>query len=70
MFHSFHFLSLQDNTTWDIVSDIEKLREHLGIDQWVVFGGSWGATLSLAYSETHPDRVKALILRGIFTIRR
>lgn len=61
---------LKDNTTWHLVSDIEKLREHLSIDKWVVFGGSWGSTLSLVYAETHPDRVKALILRGIFTLRR
>ena len=60
----------QDNTTWDLVSDIEKLREHLGITKWVVFGGSWGSTLSLAYSQKHPDRVKAIVIRGIFTLRR
>ncbi|KAK2149803.1 hypothetical protein LSH36_436g05014 [Paralvinella palmiformis] len=61
---------LKDNTTWHLVSDIEKLREHLDISKWVVFGGSWGSALSLAYSEQHPDRVKALVLRGIFTLRR
>jgi proline iminopeptidase len=61
---------LNQNTTWDLVSDIEKLREHLKIDQWILFGGSWGSTLALAYAETHPERVKALILRGIFTLRR
>lgn len=61
---------LEDNTTWHLVADIEKLREELGIDKWAVFGGSWGSTLSLAYSQTHPDRVTALILRGIFTLRR
>ena len=61
---------LRENNTWEVVEDIEKLRRHLGIDKWVVFGGSWGSTLSLAYSETHPDRVKALILRGICTLRR
>ncbi|KJE91919.1 proline iminopeptidase [Capsaspora owczarzaki ATCC 30864] len=61
---------LEQNTTWDLVQDIEKLRTHLGIDKWVVFGGSWGSTLALAYAETHPDRVKALVLRGIFTLRR
>ncbi|MGG6297663.1 prolyl aminopeptidase [Leptolyngbya sp. AN02str] len=61
---------LEGNTTWDLVSDIERIREHLGIDQWVVFGGSWGSTLALAYAETHPDRVKGLILRGIFTLRQ
>jgi proline iminopeptidase len=61
---------LRENTTWDLVADIERLREELGIDKWVVFGGSWGSTLSLAYAQTHPDKVKALILRGIFTLRR
>jgi len=62
--------SLVDNTTWDLVADIEKLREHLGIKSWAVFGGSWGSTLSLAYAEAHPERVTALILRGIFMLRR
>ena len=61
---------LQENTTWYLVNDIEKLREHLNIKQWVVFGGSWGSTLSLAYSQTHPDRCKGLILRGIFMLRQ
>jgi proline iminopeptidase len=61
--------SLENNTTWDLVEDIEKIREHLNIDKWVVFGGSWGSTLSLVYAETHPTRVLALILRGIFTLR-
>lgn len=61
---------LRENTTWDLVADIEKLREHLKIEKWIVFGGSWGSTLGLAYSETHPDKVKAIILRGIFTCRR
>ncbi|MEQ9000751.1 MAG: prolyl aminopeptidase [Coleofasciculus sp. B1-GNL1-01] len=61
---------LQENTTWDLVSDIEKLRLHLGIEQWVVFGGSWGSTLSLAYSQTHPERCRGLILRGIFMLRQ
>lgn len=64
------FAELRENTTWDLVADIEKLRTHLGIDRWVVFGGSWGSTLSLAYAETHPERVKALVLRGIFLLRR
>ncbi len=58
--------SLQDNTTWHLVSDLEVLRLFLKIEQWVVFGGSWGSTLALAYAESHPERVKALILRGIF----
>ena len=72
MFVSIQYLRvlIQENTTWALVADIEKLREHLGIDKWVVFGGSWGSTLSLSYAETHPDRVKALIIRGIFTLRR
>lgn len=61
--------SLEDNTTWDLVADLEKIREHLGIERWVVFGGSWGSTLSLAYAQTHPERVLGLILRGIFLAR-
>jgi proline iminopeptidase len=61
--------NLEDNTTWDLVSDIERIREHLGIPRWLVFGGSWGSTLSLAYAETHPDRATALVLRGIFLCR-
>lgn len=61
---------LRENTTWDLVKDIEKLRAHLGIEQWVVFGGSWGSTLSLAYSQTHPERCTGLILRGIFLMRQ
>jgi proline iminopeptidase len=60
---------LERNTTWDLVADIERLREHLGIDRWLVFGGSWGSTLALAYAETHPDRVSGLVLRGIFLCR-
>ncbi len=61
---------LTDNTTWDLVADIERLREHLGIDRWQVFGGSWGSTLALSYAETHPDRVTEMVLRGIFMLRR
>lgn len=61
---------LKENTTWDLVADIEKLREKFGIESWYVFGGSWGSTLSLAYAETHPDRVRGLALRGIFLTRR
>ncbi|MFM2429244.1 MAG: hypothetical protein RLZZ511_457 [Cyanobacteriota bacterium] len=61
---------LQDNTTGDLVSDIEQLRDHLGIDRWFVFGGSWGSTLALAYAQTHPDRATGLILRGIFLLRK
>ena len=63
------YASIEENTTWDLVSDIEKLREHLGIEKWQVFGGSWGSTLSLAYAETHPDRAIELVLRGIFLCR-
>ena len=61
---------LKENTTWHLVADIERLREHLGIDRWLVFGGSWGSTLALAYSETHPQRVRGLVLRGIFLCRQ
>jgi len=61
---------LSTNTTWHLVADIEALREHLGIQRWLVLGGSWGSTLALAYAETHPDRVTELILRGVFTLRR
>ena len=62
--------SLQDNTTHALVADMEKLRTHLGVDRWLVFGGSWGSTLSLAYAEAHPDRVTELVLRGIFLLRK
>jgi proline iminopeptidase len=61
--------SLENNTTWDLVADIERIREHLGIERWLVFGGSWGSTLALAYAEAHPERVTGLILRGIFLCR-
>ena len=61
---------LDGNTTWDLVADIERLREHLGIARWQVFGGSWGSTLALAYAQTHPDKVTELVLRGIFMLRR
>jgi len=64
------FAELKENTTWDLVEDIEKIRKNLGIDSWVVFGGSWGSTLSLAYSQTHPNSCKGLILRGIFLVRK
>ncbi len=64
------YASLEANTTWDLVADIEKIREHLGIERWQVFGGSWGSTLALAYAETHPDRVTELVLRGIFLLRK
>jgi len=58
--------SVEANTTWHLVADIELIRETLGIDRWVVFGGSWGATLSLIYAQAHPDRAMALVLRGVF----
>lgn len=61
---------LKENTTWDLVEDIERIRKHLKIDKWIVFGGSWGSTLALAYAETHPEQCLGLILRGIFTLRR
>jgi proline iminopeptidase len=61
--------SLVDNTTWHLVADIETLRIQLNVEKWHVFGGSWGSTLALAYAETHPERVSALILRGIFLLR-
>lgn len=61
---------LRDNTTWDLVEDIERIREHLGIARWQLFGGSWGSTLSLTYAQQHPERVTEMILRGIFLLRR
>ena len=61
---------LQENTTWDLVADIEKIRCYFGIGKWVVFGGSWGSTLALTYAISHPKRCKGLILRGIFMIRK
>ncbi|XP_009764687.1 proline iminopeptidase [Nicotiana sylvestris] len=61
---------LEENTTWDLVGDIERLREHLEIPEWQVFGGSWGSTLALAYSISHPDKVTGIILRGIFLLRK
>lgn len=64
------FGSLERNTTWDLVADIERLREHLGIDRWVVLGGSWGSTLALAYAETHPRSCRALVVSGIFLARK
>ena len=60
--------SLEDNTTWSLIEDIERLRTHLGVEKWTVFGGSWGSTLALAYAITHPQRVEALVLRGIFLL--
>ncbi len=64
------YAHLEDNTTWHLVGDIEALRQHLGIDHWLVLGGSWGSTLGLAYAQTHPERVSQLILRGIFLLRK
>lgn len=64
------FAELRENTTWDLVGDIEKLRKQLGITKWAVFGGSWGSTLSLAYAQAHPQRCEALFLRGIFLLRK
>ena len=61
---------LTDNTTWHLVDDIERIREHLGVERWQVFGGSWGSTLALAYAQAHPDKVTELVLRGIFMLRR
>jgi proline iminopeptidase len=60
--------SLEDNTTWDLVEDIERLRLRLGVEKWTVFGGSWGSTLALAYAIRHPQRVAGLILRGVFLL--
>jgi proline iminopeptidase len=64
------YAELRENTTWDLVADMEKIRAMLGIERWVVFGGSWGSTLGLAYAETHPQRVSGLVLRGIFLLRK
>ena len=64
------YAETRENTTWDLVADIEKVRKMLGIESWLVFGGSWGSTLSLAYAETHPECVRGLILRGIFLCRQ
>lgn len=61
---------LENNTTWDLVEDIENLKVKLGIKQWLVFGGSWGSTLALAYSQTYPDSVSEMVLRGIFMLRK
>jgi len=60
----------EENTTWDLVADIEAIREAFGVEQWQIFGGSWGSTLALAYAQTHPDRVTEMVLRGIFLIQR
>src|SRR5690606_31911572 len=62
--------TLEANTTWHLVADMERLREAMGVESWLVFGGSWGSTLALAYAQTHPERVSELVLRGIFMARR
>lgn len=62
--------ALEHNTTWHLIADMEKLREHLGVSRWQLFGGSWGSTLSLAYAVSHPERVSSMILRGIFLMRQ
>jgi proline iminopeptidase len=67
---SLPYAELRENTTWDLVADMERIRQHLGIERWQVFGGSWGSTLALCYAETHPERVTELVLRGIFLMRQ
>lgn len=67
---SLPYASLEHNTTWDLVDDMEAIRRHFGIEKWMLFGGSWGSTLSIAYAEKHPDRVSELVLRGIFLGRK
>ncbi|MDZ4814028.1 MAG: prolyl aminopeptidase [Pseudomonadota bacterium] len=64
------FADTAENTTWDLVADLERLRAHLKIARWQVFGGSWGSTLGLAYAQTHPERVSELVLRGVYLMRR
>ncbi|WEX78464.1 prolyl aminopeptidase [Sinorhizobium numidicum] len=61
---------IEANTTWHLVADIERLREMVGADRWLVFGGSWGSTLALAYAESHPERISELVLRGIYTLTK
>ncbi len=67
--HSTPHASLADNTTWHLVEDMEKLRRRMGLEKWLLFGGSWGSTLALAYAQTYPERVSGLILRGVFLCR-
>lgn len=67
---SLPYASLDHNTTWDLVADMEAIRKHFGIEKWMLFGGSWGSTLAIAYAETHPERVTELVLRGIFLGRK
>lgn len=61
---------IENNTTWHLVSDMERIREEIGIDNWIVFGGSWGATLSLLYAQAHPERVIHIVLRGVFLMQQ
>lgn len=68
--HSTPHAELEENTTWDLVADMERVRTHLGLERWQLLGGSWGSTLALAYAQTYPERVTELILRGVFTLRR
>jgi proline iminopeptidase len=68
--NSLPYASLEHNTTWDLVADMEAIRKNFGIEKWMLFGGSWGSTLAIAYAETHPDRVSELVLRGIFLGRK
>ncbi|MEO1328498.1 MAG: prolyl aminopeptidase [Pseudomonadota bacterium] len=62
--------NIEQNDTWALIDDIERIRERLGVESWIVFGGSWGATLALLYAQAHPSRVEALVLRGVFLLRR
>jgi proline iminopeptidase len=64
------FASLENNTTWHLVADIERLREMMGVEKWLVFGGSWGSTLALAYAQTHTERVSELVVRGIYMLSK
>lgn len=64
------YASLEANTTWHLVADMERLRQHMGVETWLVLGGSWGSTLAMAYAQTHPERVSELILRGVYTLTR
>ena len=66
---SLPYAEVRENTTWDLIADVERIREHLGVARWQVFGGSWGSTLALAYAQKHPERVAELVLRGIFLLR-
>jgi len=67
--HSAPYAEVADNTTWHLVADMERLRAHIGVDRWLLFGGSWGSTLALAYAQAYPERCLGLVLRGIFLAR-